>query len=179
MKLKPSALITLVLLLLLILCVPAFAQEASAPPAEVVSPLIQTALEPLFLKFVEFLLAVIGVGVVWLLKRLLSFLKLHLNHNQLVFLKAIVNEAALTAEQLGLAGAIADTASAKKEYATNLARERLAKAGLYTLANDAKGLSDSIEAAVMELFNRNSGEILASWSELDMKQGESLLQPIQ
>lgn len=158
--------LAVLILILLVVCVPALAQGAGQPDS--VSPVIQAALEPLFVKVMELLITVIGVGVVWLLKRLISYLKVHLNAAQLVFVKAIFNEAVKTAEQLGVANTIANTAEAKKLYATDLVTKKLAKAGLYTLANDVKGISDGLEAAVMEQFNQGKAGVLAEWSNIEL-----------
>ena len=160
---------TLFILLMLCIVSAANAQEITPTPAPVVdsvSPALQLALEPLFTEIFRVIAVALGGLAVWLFKRLLNYLKVRLNTAQLLFVKMLFTEAVRAAEQLGAAAVIADTAQAKKLYATKAVTEQLAKHGLYTLANNSKYISDGIESAVMEQFNQAGSAILAEWENI-------------
>lgn len=179
---KISLLLLLVVLLLFVGVVGAqevtATLEAPVAGADVISPELQRGLEPLILNLFELLLTALFGVLTAVAVRVFAFLKTRLSLQQLTFLKAMAGQAVLSAEQLGVSGQISSTAEAKKQYATNQLRERLAGAGLYHLANDTKLLSDTIEAGVRAHIN-SFGTLMASeLADLDVSDEDDYPAPL-
>ena len=98
--------------------------------------------------------ALAGLVIVWM-NKLIQKAKVGLSAETFELLKSAAKAAVLAAEQVGLADKLVE----KKEYALDFAEGYLLDRGIKF---DFSTLSDLIEAAVMEEFNRSK----LDWEEL-------------
>lgn len=103
---------------------------------------------------------VVGTLLAGLIIRGITYVRSRLTSNQWELFTSVIGSVVAIAEQSGLSGQISAEGTAKKQFAINLARERLTQLGLTRFAENTNLIASEIEAAVLLQFNLHHPAIL-------------------